>query len=59
LAMSEETTERDLLEQIRDLLAIQLRNSGVATDTLARVLNISPKTVRNKYPLGREKEETE
>jgi hypothetical protein len=54
---SKETNK--LLEQLRDLMVLQLRQAKVPTEAIGRALGISAKSVRNQYPLGKAKGEVE
>ena len=48
------------LTEIRDLLVLSLRQSGVPAGTIGKVLGISAKTVMNRYPMkGAKAEEAE
>lgn len=47
----------ELLRQIRDLLVLQLRQSGVHPAIIGKFIgNVAEKTVRNRYPIGQIRE---
>ncbi len=55
--LPEKDESKLLLKQIRDLLTLQSRQAGVPVEAIGRVLDLSPKSVRNQYPLGKNKGE--
>jgi len=50
-------SSRKLLEQIRSLLVLQLRNSKVDDTAIGNILGIKAKSVRNRYPLTKSEKE--
>jgi hypothetical protein len=50
-------TSRQLLEQIKGLLVLQLRKAGVDDTGIGNVIGLKAKTVRNRYPLNKKKTE--
>ncbi len=53
--MSSEIDEKELLREIRDLLILQLRVSGASSDSIGNVVGLTGKSIRNRYPLRRER----
>jgi hypothetical protein len=45
--------ESQVLESIRDLLVLLLLKSGASYEAVADVLGSNPKTLRNRFPIGR------
>lgn len=55
--MKQKNLEKDeILLQIRDLLVLQLRASNVPPISIGRILDLNAKTIRNRFPIGRESE---
>lgn len=44
-------SSKQLLEQIKGLLVLQLRKSGVDDTAIGNVIGLKAKSVRNRYPL--------
>jgi len=45
--------EKEELETLRDLLVLLLLKSGVSYEAIAEVIKTNPKTLKNKFPLGK------
>ncbi|MDG6916953.1 MAG: hypothetical protein JRM85_05090 [Nitrososphaerota archaeon] len=52
-----ENNERTLKE-LRDLMILQLRQSGVSPEAIGKVLGVTAKSIRNRYPIGKVKGES-
>lgn len=53
----QEIEVKELLNQIKDLLVLQLRHAEVDDSAIGNIIGVKAKTVRNRYPLT--KKETE
>lgn len=47
-----------LLKELRDLMILQLRQSGVPAGAIGKVLGLSAKSIQNRYSIGKAKGET-
>ena len=45
--------DKEQFETVRDLLVLLLLKSGVSHEAIAEVIQTNPKTLRNRFPMGK------
>jgi DNA-binding NarL/FixJ family response regulator len=45
--------EKEQFETVRDLLVLLLLKSGISHEAIAEVIGTNPKTLKNRFPMGK------